>query len=732
MSLAPLGRAFRLATFAGLLSFAPQAVQAQICSGSPVTFTVSGSFTPPAGSDYTLTLSARGADGARPTDYPSNGGRGAVIVSRFVVPGGTTFQVLTGTAGAAGTVSAGGGGGTAVATGSTLLTVAGGGGGGGQGNAPGEGGRAALGGTPAGGAQGAGPAGGGGGGGGFGAAGAGTAGSGGGAGATNAGGQGGTGGGSVIVTAPGAGGNGGSGVGAGGGGVNGGGGGGGYLGGDGGLSNLTSFGGGSGGTSYVNTGVFSGEVLSATDGATGDVASETPGDPFGKKDGEVTVTCEVVVPDAADPTFPGTDGLGNDTGWRLLGPTAETATLADLADDLDLTLDAPGGLGRVLRWTGRTWVAVADADEIGGGQAVAVYLPDSADEPLTSAGITVDYAAAAPTAAASAGPLDDQTAFALVGNPFAQTFDLSTLDAEGFRDAVFVWDAETMSYESRSRTLGDALAPAEAGFLRRDRIGRGATSVTLPVPAAAARRAQTEVGRVRLAVTALDADGAVLGQAQVAVLLTPDASSGSDAFDTPAPGPLAAAFALAAVGDDALGQEGLPTGDVATRLRVGAVRLGAARYEIRLLDADGSVPVGTVVATFGGQTVDLAQGRVLQIPASAVTEGTSMETGLAGAAEIPLTLSSASTAADGPLSAATLALAAAPNPVRGLARLTWSADGPAQVAVYDALGRQVAVVADASMQSAATFDTSGLPAGVYVVRLRTSAGVAVQRLTVVR
>ena len=731
MSLAPLGRAFRLATFAGLLSFAPQAVQAQICSGTPVTFSTPGAFTPPVGDDYTLTVSARGADGARPTNYPSNGGRGARVVSRFVVPGGTTFQVLTGSAGLAGTVSAGGGGGTAVATGSTLLTVAGGGGGGGQGNAPGEGGRAVLGGTPTGGAQGAGPAGGGGGGGGFDGAGGGTAGSGGGAGATNARGQGGTGGGSVIVTAPGAGGTGGNGVGAGGGGVNGGGGGGGYLGGDGGLSNLTSFGGGSGGTSYVNTGVFSGEVLSATDGATGDVASETPGDPFGKKDGEVTVTCEVIVP-VVDVTFPGTDGLGNDTGWRLLGPTAETATLADLADDLDLALDAPGGLSRVIRWTGRVWVAVADTDEIGGGQAVAVYLPDSADEPLASAGITVDYAAAAPTADATTGPFDDQTAFALVGNPFAGAFDLSTLDAAGFRDAVFVWNAETMSYESRSRTLGDALAPAEAGFLRRDRIGRGATTVTLPVPAAAARRAQAEAGRVRLSITALDADGAVLGQSQVAVLLTPDASSGADAFDTPAPGPLAGRFALAVVGDDALGQEGLPTGDVATRLRVGAVQLGAASYTIRLQDTDGSLPVGTVVATFGGQTVDLAQGRVLQIPASAVTEGTSMATGLAGAAEISLTLSSASTGTDGPLPSDALALAAAPNPVRGQARLTWSARGPARVAIYDALGREVAIVADAPTQSTATFDTSGLPAGVYVVRLSTPEGVAVRRLTVVR
>ncbi len=57
------------------------------------------------------------------------------------------------------------------------------------------------------------------------------------------------------------------------------------------------------------------------------------------------------------------------------------------------------------------------------------------------------------------------------------------------------------------------------------------------------------------------------------------------------------------------------------------------------------------------------------------------------------------------------------------------------VAVYDALGRQVAVLADgatAGVTQTYELDASALAAGVYVVRARTDAGVVAQTLTVAR
>ncbi len=79
-----------------------------------------------------------------------------------------------------------------------------------------------------------------------------------------------------------------------------------------------------------------------------------------------------------------------------------------------------------------------------------------------------------------------------------------------------------------------------------------------------------------------------------------------------------------------------------------------------------------------------------------------------------------------------------PNPARS-ASATVSVElpeaGPARLAVYDALGREVAVALDGVQSAgrhAVALDTSRLPSGVYVVRLEAGGAVAVQRLTVVR
>ena len=81
--------------------------------------------------------------------------------------------------------------------------------------------------------------------------------------------------------------------------------------------------------------------------------------------------------------------------------------------------------------------------------------------------------------------------------------------------------------------------------------------------------------------------------------------------------------------------------------------------------------------------------------------------------------------------------APAPNPATTSARIGFSLAeaGEATVAVYDALGRRVAVLADEALAAdryERRLDTARLAAGVYVVRLVTEAGVMQQTLTVVR
>ncbi|MEO1074514.1 MAG: T9SS type A sorting domain-containing protein, partial [Bacteroidota bacterium] len=85
----------------------------------------------------------------------------------------------------------------------------------------------------------------------------------------------------------------------------------------------------------------------------------------------------------------------------------------------------------------------------------------------------------------------------------------------------------------------------------------------------------------------------------------------------------------------------------------------------------------------------------------------------------------------------TLALDAYPNPVRGTATLAYTLpeSGRATLAVYDVLGRRVAVVTDATQAAGAhtaQLDTNRLASGIYVAVLATEAGQQTRRFTVLR
>jgi hypothetical protein len=82
-------------------------------------------------------------------------------------------------------------------------------------------------------------------------------------------------------------------------------------------------------------------------------------------------------------------------------------------------------------------------------------------------------------------------------------------------------------------------------------------------------------------------------------------------------------------------------------------------------------------------------------------------------------------------------LGASPNPVRRIADIRYTLPRPADVrlAVYDALGRQVTVLAS-ERQSAgrktARLDASRLPSGVYFIRLSAAGATQTRRIAIVR
>ncbi len=122
----------------------------------------------------------------------------------------------------------------------------------------------------------------------------------------------------------------------------------------------------------------------------------------------------------------------------------------------------------------------------------------------------------------------------------------------------------------------------------------------------------------------------------------------------------------------------------------------------------GSAGDGTNATWLGGWTA-LFQTGVLSGPAVATTAGPS----------------------------AAFALTVGPNPTRGDATVRFTLDRAqdARLALYDVLGREVSVVAAGAFgagQASATVATSGLPAGVYVLRLDAEAGTVTRPISVVR
>ncbi len=84
-----------------------------------------------------------------------------------------------------------------------------------------------------------------------------------------------------------------------------------------------------------------------------------------------------------------------------------------------------------------------------------------------------------------------------------------------------------------------------------------------------------------------------------------------------------------------------------------------------------------------------------------------------------------------------VSLSAFPNPFASATAVRFGLPGRADVtlAVYDALGREVARLADGPAEAgwhSASFDASRLPSGVYVVRLTAGSSVRTQRVTVLR
>ena len=478
-------------------------------------------------------------------------------------------------------------------------------------------------------------------------------------------------------------------------------------------------------------------------------------------------------------------------GYRLMGvpivgnyPSYDVARLAELNLVQGVTGQYPTA-GTNL-FTGYNGVSFTPATNVTNvltpGRGFLWYLYDQDTTPSVppnpaNPGTSQSYSLPMPLQATGAGwifnwdvPLTTTgDKFSMVANPYRESLDVSpaTVAAwpggSGLASAVAqTWDPTAGSSGSYT-LLPDNVASAWQGFFLENN-----TSTMLSIVRSARTTGGTFVGRSAAPATLafeLAGTDAATGAATLdlaATLAVDDAlgTDGWDLLDATKLSPLVSAYAT-------IGFQG-------TRLDGGAVVKAqesrapdAASFSVPMVvEAVGTAPtlrlswrgIDTLPATWRLQLSDLVTGTIVDL--RSVTSYTFEQASDAVTVLAPEVLLARTTAAaqakataeprfvlqverggvvaNEPGAPAAFALAApAPNPMSVLATIAFDVPeaSPVYVAVYDLLGRRVAVLAQgevAAGRHTAPLDAGRFAPGVYVVRMQAGAFTATERVTVVR
>ena len=479
--------------------------------------------------------------------------------------------------------------------------------------------------------------------------------------------------------------------------------------------------------------------------------------------------------------------LGGSEGWRLLAaPVAATA--GTLLDGI-YTQGIPGasssdGGPSVYRYDESVagnrdlgFMPLASMGEpAGAGRGLAVYVFEDDDpwtpgpqggfpKTLTVGGLGFTGSSVPfPVSFTPTGSVQED-GWNLVGNPFDATLDW---DAAGWvrsrlDNVIYVYDAIAGVYRTwngSAGSLGDGLVASFQGFW----VKANAVDPVLVAPAAARVLSPAPVPPLTAAL-GLVLEGELGGEAvsdAAFVSFHDEALPGLDPLDAYELVPFRATYAAlyAEAENVALDVSAVaPSGaTVEVPLGLAAVAGGSpASGEFTLVWPDLSrIPSGwglSLLDTHDGTDVDLrAQASYTFVhdgtgtsltahapdgpPVPTPLYAEAAESGGATPPRFLLRFTSTTVAAeDRPEDA--LRLGVRPNPASGRATLavTSRAAGPARLAVYDALGREVAVVLDGVLPAGRheiDLDTGRLAPGVYVVRGQAGGAVAAHTLTVVR
>ncbi|PSQ86595.1 MAG: hypothetical protein BRD42_04455 [Bacteroidetes bacterium QS_3_64_15] len=288
---------------------------------------------------------------------------------------------------------------------------------------------------------------------------------------------------------------------------------------------------------------------------------------------------------SGDDGSPGRNGTGQTlqptteitggAGWRMLsapmsGVNADTLAQVSLVQGVDGHF--PNAAANLYQWPGGTdgnvdWDASFSAtDDLTGSGAPSGaaggfiwYLYDAAETEFTD---TPPFTLSVPGVPRTGDVTTDQlsgessgnSAFHLLGNPYAQSFDLSALNlsGRGFQTTVQIWDPSAGSYEGimQSSTSEDVIGPYQGFFVERATGG----SATLTFSASGRRADPIDLKtvedappRIDFRLVGRDEEGSVITRDEALVLHAPDgATPGWDPHDATKLTPLSGRYATAA------------------------------------------------------------------------------------------------------------------------------------------------------------------------------------------
>ena len=208
------------------------------------------------------------------------------------------------------------------------------------------------------------------------------------------------------------------------------------------------------------------------------VASNSKGSDTGD---EITFT---TTGDGYTRSITGTDGTGNDAGWRMLALPAAGQKRAALEGDLEFSVNS----GSILyRWTTGSWAAqTASGDNLPRGRGFMLYFFDDALDPIGAEGLPLAVGTGSENQSEdkTVDGLSTSETYHLLGNPYDQAFDLASLaggdlSAAGFQKTVQIWDPGSQSYTAVTQgNTGDEVAAWQGFFVERTTEGEGQSSLT--------------------------------------------------------------------------------------------------------------------------------------------------------------------------------------------------------------------------------------------------------------